>query len=421
MKILLISFTVSPFRGSEFSVAWNYITRMSQEHELFVIYGSSGDRSFEDFGNTDEMQDWLKNNSIENVHFIDVRIVRNWWIKFNMSLLKYNDVLPYYIVYKHWHKEAYRKAKEIVSNEKIDIIHYLNPIGFKEPGFCWKIKEVPYVWGPMQGVENRPLPLLKVLSVHEKVNVLARRIIHNAAFVFSPRVRKAINCADVIFSATPNTQKMLQKYYAKKSVYLPENGIRRMFVSKPIIYAEHQTLNLIWVGEVGARKALRILIDALFIIKDDNWHLDVCGNGPKMQEIERLSEKYGIRDKISFKGNISREDVQKYFSKSHLHIISSLGEATTTVLFEAMAWGVPTMTLDHCGMSGVVCEKCGIKIPIKSYRQVTTDMAKTIDEIIINPKKIGILSNGVLECSKHFMWENRAKVFSDTYNELLKK
>ena len=67
---------------------------------------------------------------------------------------------------------------------------------------------------------------------------------------------------------------------------------------------------------------------------------------------------------------------------SHLHVISSLGEATTTVLFEAMSYGVPTMTLDHCGMAGVVCEECGIKIPIHSYNQVISDIAKRIDELI---------------------------------------
>ncbi len=418
MRILLLSFMVSPYRGSEFSVAWNYITEMSNQHEIFVIYGTSGDKTLEDFGNTSEMQNWLKSNSIENVHFIDVHINRNWWIKFNISLFKYNDVLPYYIVYKHWHKEAYRKAKEIVENEEIEVIHYLNPIGFKEPGYCWKIKNVPYVWGPMLAVENRPLSLLKILGFKEKINILARRIIHNTAFVFSPRVRKAIKRADVIFSATPNTQKMLHKHYAKNSVYLPENGIRQMFVTKPINYEECQTLNLIWVGRIVEQKGLRILIDSLARIKEENWHLSVCGDGQEKEKLMRLSTQYGIDAKIDFYGNLPREEVQKHFERSHLHIISSLGEATSTVLFEAMSWGVPTMTLNHCGMSGVVCEKCGIKIPIKSYEQVVCDMAMNIQNLIKNPKIVGQLSAGVLECKQNFMWRNRINIYNEVFEKL---
>ena len=106
---------------------------------------------------------------------------------------------------------------------------------------------------------------------------------------------------------------------------------------------------------------------------------------------------------------------------AHLHIISSLGEATTTVLFEAMSFAIPTMSLDHCGMSGVVCDKCGIKIPIKSYNQVISDMAANIEWIIDNPSIITELSKGVIECSKKFMWVNRIQLFNDTYDRLIQK
>lgn len=41
MKILVHTFWLSPYRGSEFAVAWDYITTMSKYHELFVICGSS--------------------------------------------------------------------------------------------------------------------------------------------------------------------------------------------------------------------------------------------------------------------------------------------------------------------------------------------------------------------------------------------
>lgn len=41
-KILLLAYQISPFRGSEYSVAWNYLLEMSQEHDITVIYGKSG-------------------------------------------------------------------------------------------------------------------------------------------------------------------------------------------------------------------------------------------------------------------------------------------------------------------------------------------------------------------------------------------
>lgn len=33
-----MTYAVSPYRGSEYSVAWNYITFMSKYHDLTVLY-----------------------------------------------------------------------------------------------------------------------------------------------------------------------------------------------------------------------------------------------------------------------------------------------------------------------------------------------------------------------------------------------
>lgn len=77
--------------------------------------------------------------------------------------------IEYNLNYRKWHWQAYLWAEDIVEREHVDVIHYLNPIGFKEPGYCWKIKEVPYVWGPIQGVENRPLALFPALSLRVKL------------------------------------------------------------------------------------------------------------------------------------------------------------------------------------------------------------------------------------------------------------
>lgn len=113
--------------------------------------------------------------------------------------------------------------------------------------------------------------------------------------------------------------------------------------------------------------------------------------------------------------------MQELFAQAHLHIITSLGEATTTVLWEAMANGIPTLSLDHCGMSGVICEECGIKIPIHSYEQVTSAIATQIESCIMNPSRIETLSNGVLKCAGKFMWSNRVESFNQIYEQICQK
>lgn len=403
MNILLITYDISPYRGSEASVSWNYVTNMSATNKIIVLYGKG----------KDEIQSYLQDNSIANVQFINIPFKAAKGCGLIMDI-RYN------LNYRQWHYHTYLRAKEILNKYHIDIIHYLNPIGFKEPGFCWKIKNIPYVWGPIQGVENRPFALYPALSTKGKINAIVRRIIHNAMLHLHPRVKKALRRADVVFAATPNTKKQLKKIHKRNSIYLPENGIININRKMPISY-NSSCLNLIWVGAIGERKALILLIEALHKVESKNWHLDVCGDGSEKHKLQTKAIEYGINDNISWHGNIPRDKVQNLFANAHLHIISSLGEATTTVLFEAMSWAVPTMTLDHCGMSGVVCNKCGIKIPIISYSQVITDIANNIKEIIDNPNTINKLSEGVLYCSENYMWTKRIEIFNSTYKKITKK
>lgn len=67
-NILVLAYAISPIRGSEFSVAWNYINEMSKDNDLVVLYGSAGNH----MGDFDELESWLFTYSIPNVRFVPV-------------------------------------------------------------------------------------------------------------------------------------------------------------------------------------------------------------------------------------------------------------------------------------------------------------------------------------------------------------
>ena len=399
--ILLITYDISPYRGSEASVSWNYINNMQHSNKLIVLYG----RGKEEIGK------YLQTHDMPNVSFRNIKYVETQGDGL-LADIKYNWR------YREWHYNVYAEVKQIIKLEHVDVIHYLNPIGFKEPGFLYKIKTIPYVWGPIQAVENRPISLFKALSGKGKINALVRRIVHNGMFIFSIRVRQVLKRADIVFAATPKTVKMLKVWHGINSIYLPENGIPKMERIVPIGYNQG-CLRLVWIGAINERKALMILLDALLGLETSNWHLDICGTGPLEHKLKLYSKK--ISSNITWHGQMPRSKVQELLKDAHLHVVSSLGEGNPTTIWEAMSFAVPTISLDHCGMSGVICDKCGIKIPIKSYNQVVSDMAANIDRIIDNPSIITELSKGVIECSKKFIWANRIQLFNDTYDGLIQK
>ena len=71
-NIIVIAYQPNPFRGSESSVAWDYIVNMSKNHRLTVLFGSS--EEFHMIGNTKSMMDYYENNTMENVILIPISL-----------------------------------------------------------------------------------------------------------------------------------------------------------------------------------------------------------------------------------------------------------------------------------------------------------------------------------------------------------
>jgi glycosyltransferase involved in cell wall biosynthesis len=400
--ILLLTYDISPYRGSESSIGWNFVKEMSKHNRLIVLYGQ----------HKTDIVDYLKKNQLSNVTFInnpeEYQVVGH-------SML--TDV-KFYLHYKKWHKQAYEMAKKIISEEQIDIVHYLNPSGFKDPGYLWKIDK-PYLWGPITAVHNFPLPLYKPLTLYEKFHsFFFRRLFHNALFRFDPLVRKAIKRCDVIGAATPRSKEMLLSVHKKDSFYLPENGITKIERNTPIVLMPGQKLELIWVGVLNTRKNLILLLEAMNLMREkfsDKVILHVVGDAYLRPRWEKYVHDNYFDDMVIWHGHIPRDEVQQLFLNSHLHIITSLSESTTTVIWEAMSKAIPTMSLDHCGMSAVICEKCGIKIKIKPYKFVVREIADNLLRIIDNPHEIKRLSEGVIECAQKYTWDKRCEFFNRQY------
>ena len=105
---------------------------------------------------------------------------------------------------------------------KYDLIHFLCPIGYREPGYLWKL-DVPYMWGPICGVNNVPWKLFKILTIKGKIRFLIRNVVNTMQFALSFRLRKALKGVDVLLTATTETKDKFDRICKNESIYIPEN------------------------------------------------------------------------------------------------------------------------------------------------------------------------------------------------------
>lgn len=413
-NILVLAYQISPTKGSEYSVAWNYVTRMAKYNRITVLYGVSG----EHMGDTEEMERYADEVGIENVRFICVK--PNWWAN-TLNWCNRHNILRYtfYFAYREWHKSVYHVAKELFENEKFDLIHFVGPIGYRVSGELWKLN-IPYIWGPIGGAGDASLMLLKNALKISKLKYCFRNWANTVQLHHNRMLKNALVHTDLLLTSTTENQSIFSRVFHKDSLYLPENAITGDVYLNTEKFINIKKFHFIVIGRLDAGKCISILLEALLLIRNkDKIIIDIVGEGVERQFLEQFAVSHALGQNLVWHGQLPRYKAVELFDMAHMHIITSAKEGNPTTIWEAMSHGVPTMSFDHCGMHDTICERCGVKIPIRSYEQCVSDLAKNIDYLLEHPEKFEQLAYGVLECAKKYTWDDRELFLQKCYDQAI--
>lgn len=93
-------------------------------------------------------------------------------------------------------------------------------------------------------------------------------------------------------------------------------------------------------------KGIDLLIEAfhLFSQKNQEWCLDIVGEGKEENTFRNLIARYHLEDRITI--HPFTNNIQEYYSNAQIYVLSSRWEGMPLVLVEAMAHGLPIVTSD---------------------------------------------------------------------------
>ena len=100
---------------------------------------------------------------------------------------------------------------------------------------------------------------------------------------------------------------------------------------------------------------------------------------------------------------------------SHVMLITSLRDLTSTVTIEALALGLPIICLDHCGFAHVVNDQCGIKVPVTTPSEVVKGIATATERLARDEDLRRRLAEGAITRARDFAWERKAEVVNRIY------
>jgi len=143
------------------------------------------------------------------------------------------------------------------------------------------------------------------------------------------------------------------------------------------------------------------------------------GEGPLTDQLKKETEKLNLKGLVIWHGHLSRTEALHIMQLAHLHIITSIAEDNPAVIFEAMSNGIPTLSIDHCGMGDVLCEKCAVKITVSDNQTMAQAIADELELLLANPEYLANMAFETLHCAAKHEWSKRLKLLNACYNKAI--
>ncbi len=122
------------------------------------------------------------------------------------------------------------------------------------------------------------------------------------------------------------------------------------------------SFRLVSAGQLIPRKGVDLLVEACASLPGDGWTLDIFGDGPQRQRLERAGARPGLGDRIRFRGTVPNDRLRAELGSYDRAILPSRFDGWGTLANEALAAGTPVICTDCCGAVSIVAGGPGNRV-----------------------------------------------------------
>lgn len=408
LKILVSAFAASPGRGSEHAVGWEWACSLARHYEVWVITRDTEKQ---------EILEYLRHheNLQGSLHFAFVA----WSERSSHTSLLHHFI--YRLRYVRWQRDCYALAINLHAQHKFDLAHHLNGTGFREPGLLWKL-DIPFVWGPIGGLQYFPLRMRGAVSARDAVFFLLKNLSTWWMMHIASRPRLAARRAAVLIAATAENAGRIRSLWERDAVILSEVTAPRCKVVAPVPRNPEKPLRILWCGGLDARKALIILLKALGRISHVcfDWELIVLGTGALEGASKMQARALGIADRCRFMGNVSRSEVIAQMQSGHIFAHTCLYELTGTVTVEALQAGLPVLCFEHLAISQIIRQyHCGVAIAPQNMENAARGFSAAIQLLAEDEELRLVMAKSAQRAAVDFAAEVKEAIITEAYSRSL--
>jgi glycosyltransferase involved in cell wall biosynthesis len=407
LRILMSAYSSAPDRGSELGNGWNWPLAMARRgHEVTVLTTPR-------FRNEITAACTQIVGPLPRFEYIDEVEPRDVLSRLSPQQRVFNR-------YFAWQQRIVEPARALNVTASFDLVHHIS-WGSLQGGSRLGAIGVPLLFGPAGGGQTAPWRFIGCFGRSAPLEI-ARTVTTRRLTQWVGRGRAVAMEASMILAANEETAELARKLGCQRVGFFQDTGIRASVIS-PATVRDWQApdLQVLWLGRMLPLKGVGLALKALAqVVKRVSIRLTLIGDGPESARLRRMATSLGIDRYLDWTGVIPWPEVIQALDRAHLLIFPSLRETGGAQLLEAMARGLPVLTLDHQGMRGQVPAGAGIKVPVRTPRQVAADLADAMEQLFHDRDHLRAMSAEGLRYARGQTWEVKADRMEEIYRELLR-
>ncbi|MBX9807327.1 MAG: glycosyltransferase family 4 protein, partial [Flavobacteriaceae bacterium] len=397
MKNILISaYACNPSKGSEAGYGYHWASGLQKKgYNVVCLTRREGKRDIENI------------SVIKNLHFEYLDL------PFGLEKLYSLSRVTMYLHYLLWQWLAYRKAQKLHKEFHFEMAHHVTWGSLQLGSFVYKL-DIPFVFGPAGGGQVAPVSFKKYFKEYWSVEV-KRELTSKWLLRLNPAITMMLKKAKHVLVSNPETQMLAINCGAKNTSLILDTALPENFFPERMPFREiKDELKLLWIGRLLPRKGVLLVTEVMEQLKEYPLiSLTIVGDGEMRNHLEQDIKDRGLFN-VNFLGSVPYEEVKEHYAAHDLFFFTSLRDSGGVQLFEAMAYGLPIVTIKLHGQDFIVNDKVGIKCIVSNPKETVEALKNAIIMLFHDRQKLNNMSNAAFEYSRQQTWESQIdKVVAD--------
>jgi glycosyltransferase involved in cell wall biosynthesis len=396
MNVLLSVYACNPAQGGESGNGFHWTWEMARSgHQVWCMTTPNGRAGIEAF-----MARHADDPTAARIHFNYLQVPG--WVQY-----MYRWQFGVYLHYMVWQYLAWRTARQMDQTIGFDLVHHATFSSLKMGSWLWRLGK-PLVYGPVGGAQKAPIAFRRYLPDWFRTETL-RSAFTWVLTTFDVNLHQNLRNATLVLASNDESADMARRLGARRVELFLDTGLPETFQAATFPERIPQpVLKLLWVGRLFPNKALPLVFDALSQVDSRvQFHLTVLGDGPMRDLVPGWIQQYGLQDRVTWRGGVPWTEVHAAMLSHDVFLFGSLRDSFASQFMEAMATGLPIITLNHQGARTFIPNAAAIKVPADHPDEATAAMARAVEYVYDHPAERLAMGRASYDFAMRQTWPQR--------------